>query len=321
MPKATSIPVTSESTPARDGRIAFASDRDGNWEIYVMNADGSGQRNLTANPSKDRAPAWSPDFQRIAFSSDRSKAASVSAVLSHPNRRSEIGTGGLIPGGFATSLPRGENWEIYLMHADGSGQINLTNNSATDEYPAWSPDGKRIAFVSNRDLLEDIYVMNADGSNVTRLTENDWGDGGPTWSPDGTRIAYASEHVRGEAGWDWDLYVMNADGSGMTRLLKRPGLDLFPAWSPDGNRIAFTCKSDSELGVCVINADGTGWRRLSDDVASDQHPSWSSDGRYIVFSSARTGNWEIYVMNPDGSGQVRLTTSDASDGQPSWSSR
>jgi hypothetical protein len=114
---------------AQAGRIAFISKRDGNWEIYVMNADGSGQTNLTNNPAHDWGPSWSPDGRRIAFYSDRDG-----------------------------------NWEIYVMNADGSGQTNLTNNPADDWGPSWSPDGRRIAFFSDRDGNREIYVMNADGS-------------------------------------------------------------------------------------------------------------------------------------------------------------
>jgi hypothetical protein len=130
------------------GCIAFASNRDGNWEIYVMNADGSGVTRLTNNPADDRVPSWSPDGRRIAFDSKRDG-----------------------------------NYEIYVMNADGSGQTNLTNNPADDYMPSWSPDGRRIAFDSKRDGNYEIYVMNADGSGVTRLTNNPAFDCCPAWSP------------------------------------------------------------------------------------------------------------------------------------------
>jgi type II secretory pathway pseudopilin PulG len=122
---------------AQAGRIAFISDRDGNDEIYVMNADGSGVTRLTNNPAYDGWPAWSPDGRRIAFASNRDG-----------------------------------NPEIYVMNADGSGVTRLTNNPADDWAPSWSPDGRRIIFVSNRDGNYEIYVMNSDGSGVTRLTNN-----------------------------------------------------------------------------------------------------------------------------------------------------
>jgi Tol biopolymer transport system component len=136
-------------------RIAFASDRDGNFEIYVMNSYGVGATRLTENLESDRYPAWSPDGTRIAFAS------------------STDGKG-----------------EIYVMNADGSGLARLTDNPALDTMPTWSPDSARIAFVSFRDGDGEIYMMNADGSGVTRMTERSGHDRGPDWSPDGTRIAY-----------------------------------------------------------------------------------------------------------------------------------
>ncbi len=142
----------STATPAATGRrIAFASDRDGNPEIYVINADGSNQTRITDNPEFDSFPSWSPDGRRIAFDSERDGTA-----------------------------------EIYVMNADGSNQTNLTNNPAWDSSSSWSPDSSRIAFVSTRDGSKDlwgIYVMNADGSNPTRLTNNTASDYSPSWSP------------------------------------------------------------------------------------------------------------------------------------------
>ena len=124
-------------------RIAFESDRDWNWEIYVMDNHGGNQRNLTNNPADDRFPSWSPDGKRIAF-----------------DRKS-----------------RGGNRQIYVMDADGDNQRNLSNNDFDDEEPSWSPDGKQIAFVWDR----QIYVMDADGSNPRNLTNNPDDDTAPAW--------------------------------------------------------------------------------------------------------------------------------------------
>ncbi len=128
-------------------KIAFESDRGGYWGIYVMNADGSNQKNLTNNGAYSSAPAWSPDGSQIAFM--------------------RINNGDI---------------GIYVMNADGSNQRDLTTNSAFDVEPAWSPDGSRIAFRSLRDGNAEIYVMNADGSNPTRLTTNPARDAQPAWS-------------------------------------------------------------------------------------------------------------------------------------------
>jgi Tol biopolymer transport system component len=257
------------------GRIAFMSERDGNFEIYAMNADGSGQTRLTANAAEDSDPAWSPDGTRIAFTSER------------------------------------DGNQIYTMNADGSGQTRLTNNGGSE--PAWSPDGTRIAFASNRDGNLEIYAMNADGSGQTRLTTAAAEDRVPAWSPDGTRIAFMSRRD-GNA----EIYVMNADGSGQMRLTTNSRDDSGPAWSEDGQRIAFASRRDGNAQIYVMNADGSGQTRLTANAAMDRDPAWSPDGTGIAFWSDRDGNGEIYGMNADGSGQTRLTANDADDYLPAW---
>ena len=235
------------STP----RIAFHSNRDGNWEVYVMNADGSGQTRLTDNPAADSWPSWSPDGGRIAFISSRDDP--------DPNDDDSI-------------------WEIYVMNADGSGQTRLTNDSAWHSLPSWSPDGRRIAFQSNRDENAEIYVMNADGSGQTRLTNEAANDRFPSWSPDGQRIAFYS--YRDE---NWEIYVMNADGSGQTRLTDNPARDIRPSWSPDGRHIAFSSDRDDPdpddndriMSIYVMNVDGSDETRLTDNSATDHASDWS----------------------------------------------
>jgi len=116
---------------------------------------------------------------------------------------------------------------IYVINADGSGETRLTNNSANDLFPVWSPDGKRIAFISDRDGNSEIYVMNADGSGQARLTNNPEYDTKPTWSSDGTWIAFSS-HRDG----NFEIYTIKADGTGAMRLTDDPGIDGMPSWSP-----------------------------------------------------------------------------------------
>ena len=275
------IEVSAMSAAAK-GRIVFTSDRDGNAEIYVMKADGSGQTRLTNNQAIDFEPAWSPSGAKIAF----------------------------------TSMGRdGENIDIYVMNADGSGQTHLTNNASYDAEPAWSPDGARIAFASDRDGNTEIYVMNADGSGQTRLTDNTGWDLTPAWSPDGTKIAFASDR-----DGNTEIYLMNSDGSGQTRLSNNPtGNDYSPAWSPDGTKIVFVSNRDDNIEIYVMNADGRGQIRLTNDWADDDYPAWSPDGTKIAFASGRDGTTQqIYVMNADGSGQTRLTTNSAQDSEPDW---
>ena len=281
----TAVPTTIPTiVPQTHSRIVFASNRDGNDEIYVMNPDGSGQTRLTDNSAADGSPSWSPDGHRIVFHSGRDG-----------------------------------NADIYVMNADGSGQTRLTDNRAADGSPSWSPDGHRIAFTSTRDENYNIYVMNADGSDQTRLTNNPAWDFSPSWSPDGRRIAFTSNRDE-----NYNIYVMNADGSDQTRLTNNPAWDFSPSWSPDGRRIAFISTRDGNPEIYVMNADGSDQMRLTDNPASDSRPSWSPDGCRIVFQSNRddpdpndriTIN-DIYVMNVC---ETRLTNNSGSNGAPSWS--
>ena len=161
---------------APQAQIAFSSDRDGNWEIYVMDADGSNQRRLTNNRRDDRSPSWSPDGKRIAFTSS-SKVIGVHVVGVHPPPVVD------------------EPPQIYVMDADGKNQQKLTNTDFAEWEPSWSPDGKRIAFTSSGAMDTwgwHIYVVDADGKNLRKLDPNNKGGWYPSWSPDGKRIAFVS---------------------------------------------------------------------------------------------------------------------------------
>ncbi|MCC6170361.1 MAG: PD40 domain-containing protein [Caldilineaceae bacterium] len=276
-----------EASLATGDKIAFVSDRDGNNEIYVMNADGSNQTNLTNDPTDDYDPAWSPDGTKLAFSSKR-----------------------------------GGNLEIYVVNRDGSNSIKLTDDELSDDFePAWSPDGTKIAFHRWRYMEEtdEIYVMDADGSNQTVLANN--ADGAPTWSPDGAKIAFASDRD-GYA----EIYAMNADGSNQVQLTDNAsfifGNDT-PAWSPDGIKIAFRHYNgydgtNYDFEIYVMNADGSNQTNLTNNPSGNDTPAWSPDGTKIAFVSDRDGDDEIYVMNSDGSNQVQLTNNAWGDSSPAW---
>ena len=278
--------------------IIFASYRDGNMDIYVMNSDGSNQTRLTNNPAKDEYPTWSPDGKRIAFGSNRDSYCEIY-----------------------------ENAEVYIMNADGSSQTNLTNNPAYDHFPFWSPDGKKIAFASERDGNMNIYIMNADGSNQTRLTDNTAHDVKPQWSPDGKKIAFQTTRHGKE-----EIYVMNSDGSNEIRLTNNPAWDGCLSWSPDGKKIAFASYRDGNDEIYVMNADGSEQINITNNPSDDMAPTWSPDGKEIAFYSLRNDvppennkrlwyewNAEIYIMNADGSEQINITNNPAYDGYPGWS--
>src|SRR5660398_29019 len=276
--------VTPMVTAVSNGKIAFVSQRDGNDEIYTMNADGSNVHRLTfdpiGSPKNDLGPVWSPDGTRIAFVSNRDG-----------------------------------NYEIYVMNADGSNQQRLTSSIYSDLNPTWSPDGTRIAFATNRDWAisvgYEIYVMNTDGSNQQRLTYNSVDDVKPAWSPDGTKIAFTTNR-----DGNYEIYVMNADGSNPQRRTYNTASDGSPAWSHDGTRIAFVRNFQSSVAeIYAINADscqectGTAPMDLSGTIsAADVDPTFSPDGTRIAFATNKDGKYEIYVMNHDGSEQTRVTS-------------
>ncbi len=245
-------------------QITFMSDRDGNWEIYVMDADGGNQQRLTNNLSKDWNPSWSPDGKRIAFMSDQD--------------------GHLDIHGFLTS-------EIYVMDADGGNQQRLTDDFNNDTSPSWSPDGKRIVFSSERDghfigrfgLTREIYVMDADGRNQQRLTENRKNDGNPSWAPDGKRIAFSPDR-KGDFE-NFEIYVMDADGGNQQRLTENRHEDSSPSWSPNGKRIAFSSHRDGNFEIYVMDADGGNQQRLTNNPNNDFSPAWLNS----LFSVAPTG--------------------------------
>ena len=270
-------------------RIAFRSSRDGGEdEIYVMYADGSGQMNLTNDPGREAHHAWSPDGQRVAFSrtfgGNRSDIYVVSLdgseavnLTDHPgfDQRPDWSPDGTR---IAFSGSRDGSVDLYVMNADGSGLVRLTETElpGTSQEPRWSPDGKRIAFRRadpGPQLIDRIYVMNADGTGQTRLTLDAAAD--YQWSPDGSKIVFTSWRDGNP-----EIYVMNADGSAHTRLTHLPErYDFLPHWSPDGTGITFMSQDATspigKLDIFVMSADGTNLLKLTDEPGHHRAPRWS----------------------------------------------
>lgn len=323
------LPKPVENTsPDAKVKIAFTTNRDGNWEIYVMNHDGSEQTNLTNNPAYDGLFEWSPYGAQIVFISER--------------------TGEL---------------DIFVMNANGSDVKNLTNNSAVDTSPVWSPDGSKIGFISDRDGHTEVYVMNADGSNPTRITFNPNTKAEPAWSPDGKYIAFTYNDF--DNNYNFDIYKVNVQTLEMSRLTEDPEADYAPIFSPDGKYMYFTSQRSRGYAFYRMDADGenqipiaTGWvygqlswspdgshfsgSAMPGDLrqsiylfradgssqtpiteeklmkGGDSSPAWSPDGEFVAFISNRDGAYNIYIIKPDGSGLRQLTKNKYSDESPSW---
>ena len=249
-----------------DGRkIAFRSDRSGNFDIWVMDADGGQQQQLTTHESGDFSPCWSPDGQRIAFASEK------------------IGNIG--------------NRDIWVMDADGGNMRQITAHNALDSAPSWSPDGKKIAFYSDRSGNRDIWVMDANGGNLQKLTTYKCSGSSPSWSPDGRKIAFYSTR-----SGNYDIWVMDANGGNLQKLTTHDAIDYSPEWSPDGRKIAFYSERNGGGDIWMMDANGGNLQKLTTYKCSGSSPSWSPDGRKIAFQSLRPDyvNYNIWVMELEG---------------------
>lgn len=205
---------------------------------------------------------------------------------------------------------RSGNPDIFVMNADGTNLRRLTDHPANDIWPAWSPDGARIAFPSRRDGNFEIYLMNPDGTDLQRLTHTPGHEDFPAWSPDGARILFTRSEV------DEGTFVIDADGSGEEKLLDFIVLE--PDWSPDGTRIVFGSDHEGFRGVYVMDADGSNLQKISTTSAGENSPTWAPDGIQIALTSWRTGDGEICVMDLEGEYLEQLTNNRAEEEFPAW---
>ncbi|MDX1520498.1 MAG: DPP IV N-terminal domain-containing protein [Anaerolineae bacterium] len=322
-------PVAAE-LPVRESRIAFMSNRDGNFEIYVMDRTGENLTKLTDGTAAHKLlPAWSDGANAYGYLEDRGGAGLVMLRMDgfgenvqplntdlaiDPSPLSWSPDGAWI--GFGAG--RENNAEVYVVDALGETVINLSNHPAEDLFGDWSPDGKQVVFVSDRDGPPVIYLADLEGSELMQITSPEVGSGRPAWSPDGRHIAYMTN----QDGGDIEIYTIHTETGEMARLTENPGFDGFPHWSPDGSKIAFLTDRDGNAEIYVMNADGSEQINITNLPNSNESVqgdfSWSPDGGQILFQSVENQNVEVFVMNADGSEQINLTNDPAIDIASVW---
>jgi TolB protein len=262
--------------------IAFVSDRGGNKEIFVMNADGSGARAATANRSLNNFPNWSPDGDAILYTSYR-----------YLNR----------PFLFLSSRGQGKPGRLLSRLGDARAQYR----------GVFAPDHEKMALVMSDGESSHIYSVTLDGRNLTRLTSGRAIDVSPSFSPDGKRIAFVSDRTGAP-----QVYLMDADGANERRLTYDGAYNTNPSWSPDGLWIAYETRVNGQFDLWLIDPEGVTNVPLVTHPRNDEGPSWAPNSRMIVFSSTRRGLADLYVIDRDGSNLQRITAAAGNNTSPAW---
>lgn len=262
-------------------QIAFASHRDGNWEIYVAAADGGHQTRLTKRDDQDRFPLWSPDRSQIAFGS-------------------QVG---------------GDHWELWVMNADGSSPRSLATQIGAKGHRQWSHDGRRIVFAARVDDDVEIFSVEVASGRMTRLTNSRGDDLDPSWSPNDSQLVFSSARDGNS-----EIYVMRADGTQARRLTNHAARDGRPEWSPDGTRIAFVSERDGDRDVYLVRPDDGRVERLTTGAhATNDGARWSPDGSNLAVQTADGDNYDIQLVRMVDRKRSTVAGSPAYDGQFSWS--
>jgi len=259
---------------------------------------------LTADNAICARPSWSPDGSKIVFHSTREPLLGEVAGEEDKDQEEEE-----------------RDRDIWIMDRDGSNLKRLTSSSADDFDPVFSPDGKKIAYVSEENGSEDIWIMNADGTNKMYLTSDKGKERDPAWSPDGKMIAYA--HLPFEKGGNFDIWVINVDGTGARRLTTSSANEAAPSWHPDGQHIAYHSDEGGNLDIYVIDIKGNSPpQKIIGTKMQESRPAWSPNGTKIAYNAwpelGTSEEAEIWVANIDGSSPYRLTKNPPNM-NPSWS--
>jgi TolB protein len=248
-PKRVATTPTPSPGPRWPGPVAFAAERDGSLDVFAH--DGNRTRRLTSGKRDEFSPSWSGDL--IAY---------------------------------RVNPPRDDAGDIWIMRADGTGKRNLTRSPDVPDWsPAFSPDGRTIAYMS----AHELWLMDADGTNQRQLTRAGELSEYPTWSPDGRALAFS-----GNRGGDFEVVRIDVTGGEERNLTNTPGDDKWPAWSPDGKQIAYISDDD----VFVMATDGSNPRNVSRTTGLyENHPTWTPDGRLTFLQHGESGPVHVRVVD------------------------
>lgn len=262
-------------------QIAFAAQMGRNKEIFVMDWDGAGLRQMTRDQSIALSPAWSPEGSLLLFTSYRSNTGP----------------------------------HIYVQPLSGSKPYLISGRKGLNTSASYSPDGREIVCALSMDGNAELYRLDARGGSPRRLTSNRAIDTSPAWSPTGQEIAFTSDRSGAP-----QVYVMDREGGNVRRLTYEVDYTDSPAWSPKGDRIAFVSRTGQGFDIYVCRADGSGARSVVSG-RSNENPRWSADGRHLVFASNRGGSYRLYVTDLDGRPPRPLDTGGHTALSPAWSPR
>jgi len=283
------LPALTDAPPSDPFWTAPEAPLPPHYQLYAARGDGSNLRTVASDPAHDLwGAAWSPDGRQIVVPS------TVPAVVS----------------------PGNANGPLTLLDASGRPVRELLRNNRSNYLPSWSPDGTRVAYISQGvggQAKAEIYRIDADGSNEKRLTDNSAMEYGVAWSSDSGALVFGSQR-----DGDWGVYTMNPDGSDQ-KPLPHPASGHTPSWSHDGKRILFVSERDGNADIYMMDADGSNQQPLTHEPGNDFMPALSPDGTRIAFVSDRDGGTGIYVMNADGSGAHRVSPANINATAPSWS--
>jgi TolB protein len=316
------VEVPPTEIPPATGHIIFASNRNGQTDLYMTTPDGTELTRLTTNAALDGSSKLSPDGTKIAFSSTVNDNTDIyildiasGAITRVTDAQEKDSSPSWSPNGqqLAFESFRDGNLEIYIVNIDGSNQTRLTNDPSGDSNPVWSPTSNDIVFVSNRFGNSDLFLLSPNGT-VSTLTTSPSPDNSAAWSPDGNFIAFQS--FSGELS---NICIIGRDGLNQICITPSPAEFGTPVWSQNGEWIAANSLLNGTYAIHVFHyQDGRVLQLTQPDVEPRGVPSWSPDGLRLVFQAQSGGDMEIYSALILTNEFTRITSIPGYDGEPVW---